>query len=260
MGSDGRTPAASSTPAPTAGATPGASNAGRALTGDEFSAAVAAVTSAFGDPTRRDIFLFVRGADDGVTAAEAAEAFELHANVARHHLEKLAAGGYLTVALSRQESAGRPSKRYRATEDESRLTFPPRRDDLLATLLARALVLLPPDAATAMAEEVGYDYGRALAARLGPAERHRSVRTALVTVADALTAHGFAAHTEPHGRSFAIVAEQCPFGAAAQEYPHIVCAVDQGMIRGMLAGIYGETSPHFTERRPQGDDHCVACV
>src|SRR5215216_6141554 len=131
------------------------------LSGDE----VSAVTSAFGDPTRRDIYLFVRAGADGVTAAEVAERFDLHPNVARHHLEKLTAGGYLTVELARHETAGRPSKRYRAGELDTSLNFPPRRDDLLATLLARSLELLDPDQAAAMAEEVGYDYGLAIAAR-----------------------------------------------------------------------------------------------
>src|SRR5919109_5292130 len=138
------------------------------LSADEFSAAVSAVTNAFGDPTRRDIYLFVRAGKDGVTAAEVAERFDLHPNVARHHLEKLTAGGYLTVELARHETAGRPSKRYRAGELDTSLNFPPRRDDLLATLLSRALEMLDPDEAAAMAEAVGYDYGIALAARMTP--------------------------------------------------------------------------------------------
>ena len=43
--------------------------------------------------------------------------FELHPNVARHHLDKLAGGGYLEVAIDRGAGggAGRPSKRYRAS-------------------------------------------------------------------------------------------------------------------------------------------------
>src|SRR6266542_2013055 len=134
---------------------------GAGLSADEFSAAVSAVTSAFGDPTRRDIYLFVR-AGAGRQLLEVAERFELHPNVARHHLEKLTAGGYLTVELARHETAGRPSKRYRAGELDTSLNFPPRRDDLLATLLARSLELLDPDEAAAMAEEVGYDYGLAI--------------------------------------------------------------------------------------------------
>ncbi len=247
------------------GSQPAPSHSG--LSADEFSAAVSAVASAFGDPTRRDIYLFVRGAGEGVTASEVAERFDLHSNVARHHLEKLAGGGYLTVELARHESAGRPSKRYRVADMATALSFPPRRDELLATLLARSLELLDPDQAAAMADEVGYEYGRALAARMAPVAAgdpgltaHKSVRAALAVVADALTAHGFAAHTEKRGQLSVIVAEQCPFGDAATRYPHVVCAVDRGMIRGMLAGLYGETEPRFTETRPSGDDHCVARV
>ena len=230
------------------------------LSADEFSAAVSAVTSAFGDPTRRDIYLFVRTAPAGAKAAEVAEHFGLHPNVARHHLEKLAGGGYLDVELARHETAGRPSKRYLAVAQDRPLSFPPRRDDLLGALLTRALDRLPEREASVLADEVGFEYGRALAARMEPGEGHRSVKHAMSAVADALTAHGFAAHTESRGKSLALVAEHCPFGVAAQRFPHVLCAVDQGMIRGMLAGLYGDTQPQVEERRPDGDDHCVTRV
>jgi predicted ArsR family transcriptional regulator len=230
------------------------------LSADEFAAAVVAVTNAFGDPTRRDIYLFVREQGEGAKVAEVAARFGLHPNVARHHLEKLAAGGYVEVALARPESAGRPSKRYRAVAHDAHLSFPPRRDDLLGALLSRALDRLPHDEATRLADEVGYEYGRSLAARMEPGDGHRSVKHAVGAVADALTAHGFAAHTESRGTSLALVAEHCPFGVAAQRYPHVLCAVDQGMIRGMLAGLYGDTSPLVEERRPDGDEHCVTRV
>jgi predicted ArsR family transcriptional regulator len=229
------------------------------LTADEFTAAVAAVTNAFGDPTRREIFLFARSAD-GVTAAEVAEQFALHPNVARHHLEKLTAGGYLDVEIARAESAGRPSKRYRSSGIDTSLALGPRRDDLLAGLLARALDRLGPDAATALADEVGFEYGQVLAGKMGPTDGHRSARTAIAAVADALTAHGFAAHVDSSGPELTIVSECCPFGEAATLYPHVVCAIDRGMIRGMLAGLYGATDPRFESSRPEGDDHCVARV
>jgi predicted ArsR family transcriptional regulator len=221
---------------------------------------VTAVTTAFGDPTRRDIYLFVRARDGGATAAEVAEGFALHPNVARHHLEKLASGGYLDVELARHESAGRPSKCYRASADDSHLAFPPRRDDLLATLLAKALERLPVDEARAIAEEVGLEYGRAIAKRMEPTEGHRSVKAAVASVADALTAHGFAAHAETRGNALTLVAEHCPFGEAARRYPHVLCAVDTGMVKGMLEGLYGETDPMIEQSRPHGDDTCVTRV
>ena len=64
------------------------------LSPGSFTATVSAITSAFGDPTRRAVYLFVRESDNGATAAQVAEHFNLHPNVARHHLDKLSAGGY----------------------------------------------------------------------------------------------------------------------------------------------------------------------
>jgi predicted ArsR family transcriptional regulator len=231
------------------------------LTAAEFSAAVTAVTSAFGDPTRREIYLFARETDVGVTASEVAERFELHPNVARHHLDKLAAGGYLEVQVARVEHAavGRPSKRYRASAKAMGLEFPARRDDLLVTLLGRALELVPPDKAEGMAEAVGIDYGRALAASMAPGDAHRSFQAALHAVADALTAHGFAAHAEARRGSLAIIAEHCPFGDAAVQHP-VICAVDRGIVKGMLAGLYGDTMPQTEASRPQGDEVCVTSL
>src|SRR5207248_11132817 len=162
--------------------------------------------------TRREIHLFARANDLGVTAAKVAERSELHSSVARHHLDKLAAGGYLEVAVTRAAHAGvgRPSKRYRATAKAMGLEFPARRDDLLITLLGRALELVPRDKAETMAEAVGIEYGQALAASMAPGDGPRSFQAALHAVADALTAHGFAAHAEARPGSLAIIAEQCP--------------------------------------------------
>jgi predicted ArsR family transcriptional regulator len=75
-------------------------------------------------------------------------------------------------------------------------------------------------------------------------------------VADALTAHGFAAHTERRGNQLQIINNHCPFGAAAIEHP-VICAVDRGMVKGMLAALYGETEPELAASLPQGDEVCV---
>jgi len=244
-----------------------------ALTPTEFSSAVTAITSAFGDPTRREIYLFVHerseadGAGEpgiGVTAAEVAERFVLHPNVARHHLDKLAGGGYVEVATGRTGSgAGRPSKRYRMTSPEMTLELPVRHDDLLVTLLGKALSLLPDDAAEAMAEEVGLQYGRTMAAAMGgpvaSGAVHKSFRTALHAVADALTAHGFAAHAERHGDGLRIVSEHCPFGGAAIEHP-VICAVDRGLVRGMLGALYGDSDAATSQSLPMGDAKCVTTL
>ncbi len=232
------------------------------LTPGAFSAAVSAITSAFGDPTRRQIYLFAHEHERGVTATQVAEHFGLHPNVARHHLDKLAAGGYLDVAVERPDGggAGRPSKHYKRHDEKVTLEVGVKTDDLVLTLLGRTLALLPPAQAEQMAEQVGEEYGRTMAAAMAGSDvvatGQRSFRTALHAVADALTAHGFAAHTERRGNQLRIVNNHCPFGAAAIEHP-VICAVDRGMVRGMLGALYGDTDPELAASLPRGDRVCV---
>ncbi|MCS5678612.1 MAG: helix-turn-helix domain-containing protein [Acidimicrobiales bacterium] len=235
---------------------------GAPLTPAEFGAAVTAITNAFGDPTRRDIYLYAREGVDGVTAAGAAERFDLHPNVARHHLDKLASGGYLEVAVERPEgaTAGRPSKHYRVSDPGQPLELPVRQDTVLIGLLGRTLALLPSDQAEAMAEEVGAEVGRSMAESLGTDEVHRSFKSAMHAVADALTAHGFAARAErTGGDQLRIVSEHCPFGGAPIEHP-VICAVDRGLVRGMLGALYGDTETDLSSSLPMGDSVCITEV
>jgi predicted ArsR family transcriptional regulator len=245
------------------------------LTDAEFSAAVVAVTGAFGDPTRRQIYLFVRDHDDGATASAVATQFNLHPNVARHHLDKLTVGGYLEVFVPRPGGgAGRPSKRYRVSGRTTGLEMPNRSDDLLVILLGKALTMLAPDAAEAMAEQVGEDYGRSLAAqmdssrmdssrmdssRMDDGDHQRSFRAALHAVAEALTAHGFAAHAEAREGTVALIRESCPFFDTARQHP-VICAVDRGMVRGMLSGLCGHEVPAVESSRALGDAACATLV
>jgi predicted ArsR family transcriptional regulator len=240
-----------------------------------FTATVSAITDAFGDPTRRSIYLYAKehsGADDtGVTASMVAAEVGVHANVARHHLDKLAAGGYLEVVSGKVAGAGagRPSKRYVVVGDSltmSDVDFPVRSDDLLLSLLGRALDRLPNDEAEMIAEEVGQEYGRAMAEGLtgdALASGRRSLRSAMQAVADALTAHGFAAHAEGRNDQLRIINNHCPFGDVATDHP-VICAVDRGMVKGMLAALVDESSPAadvVTESSfARGDTFCSTSV
>lgn len=243
-----------------------------ALSATDFASAVTAITSAFGDPTRRDIFLWLREHDGSATAAEVAAHFDLHANVARHHLDKLTGGGYVEVVVAKPTGggAGRPSKRYSAQSASTEIAFPVRHDDLLVSLLGRALAMLPADEVATMAEDVGVAYGRSLADTMGATDgrsadpnlattAQRSFRSSLHTVADALSAHGFAAHAEKHGDELRIVAQHCPFGETAIEHP-VICAVDRGLVKGMLSSLYGDTDPALEESVARGSETCVTIV
>jgi predicted ArsR family transcriptional regulator len=240
--------------------------------GSAFTAAVSAITDAFGDPTRRRIYLFTRdhAGDAGVTASAVATEVGVHPNVARHHLDKLAAGGYVEVIARPSDDerrAGRPSKRYVAVPHDVSFDtgVPVRSDDLVLALLGRALDRLPRPEAEAMAEEVGATYGRAMAAGLtgdALAAGQRSLRSAMQAVADALTAHGFAAHAEGRNDGLRIINDHCPFGTVATDHP-VICAVDRGMVRGMLSALYGhedDLSVATAASKARGDTICATAV
>lgn len=234
------------------------------LTSGSFTATVSAITSAFGDPTRRAVYLFARERETGVTAAQVAEKFDVHPNVARHHLDKLAAGGYLEVSVERVHGsgAGRPSKHYRVANNTQELELPVRTDDLVLSLLGKSLAALPAEQAHSLAEQVGREYGTAMAASLTGIDAntgHRSLRSAIQAVADALTAHGFAAHADASSNKLRIVTSHCPFGDVAIDHP-VICAVERGMVKGMLGALYGETNPETIGSLPEGDSICITAV
>jgi predicted ArsR family transcriptional regulator len=224
------------------------------LDNELFTATVTSLTHSFGDNTRRKIYLFLRD-HPGATAADLALHCDVHANVVRHHLERLSEAGYVTFDNVRKTTVGRPSKGYRVVDENFVMDGSVRRDALLVALLEMALERLGPDAAEQMAHDVGVQYGRTLGSSVMPTESTRTVKNAMESIAGILTAHGFDAHTEEKGSSQSVVSDNCPFGAAATQHP-VLCAVDRGLISGMLEGLGAKSTRVTLTSRARGEDTC----
>lgn len=219
-----------------------------------FTATVTSLTHSFGDNTRRKIYLYLRE-NPGTTATELSKHCDVHANVVRHHLERLTEGGYVTFDNVRKTTVGRPAKAYRVVDDSLVMDGSMRRDALLVALLEMALERLGPEASEAMAHDVGVAYGRTLAESVGTSDSTRTLKTAMGSIAGLLTAHGFAARAEENDSEQSVVADNCPFGTAAQHHP-VLCAVDRGLIAGMLDGLGAERTKVTLTSRARGDDTC----
>src|SRR5918994_3323490 len=94
--------------------------------------------SALQDPTRRRILLDFYVHEREWTASEVADAVGVHRTVARDHLERLVALGYL-VSSQRRGTSGKPAKLYRIAGRQIELSYPVRRFARLSALLARGL-------------------------------------------------------------------------------------------------------------------------
>jgi predicted ArsR family transcriptional regulator len=229
-------------------------NNGDNLDPDLFAARVASLTHTLGDPRRRSLFFFLRE-NPGATVAEMAVHVGVHANVVRHHLERLIEGGYVETTEPARPAQGRPAKGYRAVAHEIGVEGSIRRDALLVALLQRALATIGPDAAEELAAEVGRDYGRNLASTQPGTDGPATVSEAMRSIAGLLTAHGFEARFESDENSDSLVSDNCPFGTAAQHHP-VLCAVDRGLVTGMLEGVGMAPARVTLSSRARGDDDC----
>ena len=219
-----------------------------------FTANVTSLTHSFGDNTRRKIYLYLRE-NPGATATELSRHCQVHANVVRHHLERLTESGYVTFDNVHKTTVGRPAKGYRVVDSGLVMNGSMRRDALLVALLEMALERLGPEAAESMSHDVGVEYGRTLAGTVGAGDSSPSLKAAMESIAGILTAHGFAARAEEHDLEQSVVSDNCPFGTAAQHHP-VLCAVDRGLISGMLDGLGAERRNVTLTSRARGDDAC----
>ena len=197
------------------------------------------LTGSLGDATRRGVYIAVRESSEPVTAGQIAEMFDIHPNVARHHLDRLANDEYLTVTRKRPAGrtgpgAGRPAKCYTSSNKEIDLHYPARRMDLLTTMLLDVIGEVAPDKAAAVAREIGYGHGQRVAEEIGlPSDEGftQSVRA----VAMAMTGLGFVMEAEADQSR--LVTNHCPFGQTAINHPEVVCSLDQGLIAGLMASV-----------------------
>jgi predicted ArsR family transcriptional regulator len=227
---------------------------------EAFDRQVADLASTMGDATRRGIYVTVRESVEPMTASQIAELFGIHANVARHHLDRLVADGYLQVTRRRPAGrtgpgAGRPAKHYEPTRKNVSVQFPARRYDLLSELLLQIIERIAPDTASEIAVEIGREYGRELAADIGVPEES-GYDAAAIAVARALMGVGFEVEARPGTHE--LVTRFCPFGESAKNHPAIVCSLDQGLVAGLLEGT-GHAPVAVVNTRGDDDD-CITTI
>src|ERR671937_255934 len=110
------------------------------------------------DPTRRGILLAFFNDREPRTVDEVAAAAGIHRTVAFSHLERLRGLGYLAAA-NRRGRRGKPARVYSLERGPVELSYPPRRYQVLASLLADALAGFGEKARGA-ARAAGRAYGR----------------------------------------------------------------------------------------------------
>lgn len=217
------------------------------------------LTASLGDPTRRAIYIAVRESPDPMTTPKIAGLFDIHPNVARHHLDRLVDDGYLKVSHARRidgAGAGRPAKTYESTDKEVSVHFAPRRFEMLTEMLFKVLAEVSPPNVAEVAERVGRSYGEQLAAEIGGPE-DPGYDEAVQAVASAMTGLGFSVDPDVEGQR--LLTSHCPFGETATNHPEVICSLDRGIVAGLFGAMSHPCNPVVIPHHHLDDD-CVTKV
>jgi predicted ArsR family transcriptional regulator len=216
------------------------------------------VSAVLADPTRYSIYQHVLTTAVPVSAADVAEKFGLHPNVARTHLGKLVDIGLLVATAEKTGKGGRPGYVYSPSGSAVSLTVPARDFQLLADLLVQSLALLGDGGREAI-ERIGRTFGRRLGQEAVQLNTAREQSELIRQCAEAL--HRLGVMTQV-GRaadgSYNLVMKTCGFKEVATVHPEQVCHLCKAMVEGITQSVT-EAAPTVTQSGsvPKGDKECV---
>jgi predicted ArsR family transcriptional regulator len=197
-----------------------------------------AAVAALAEPMRRRLYLYVLERGEA-SRDQAAQRFRISRDLAAFHLDQLVEHGLLEVRYRRLtgrtgRGAGRPAKLYRRSAREFRVALPERRYDVVARLLAQALVAGKWPRSLRALRRTAWRFGAALGAAARAGLAGRPTQAGLLRAAEAvLREYGF----EPvrQGRGFRLL--NCPFDAVARDHRSLVCGANGCLMEGLVAGL-----------------------
>ena len=225
---------------------------------DDLDRRIAGIAS-LAEPQRRALYRLISRHGEPVSKDQAAAALGVARSVAAFHLDRLVDDGLLVAEYRRLTGrqgpgAGRPAKLYRRAERGVSVSVPPRRYELAALLLARAV-----DAATRTHEPVapvvarvaaqhGRDLGDRARRLTSPSPSRRALGDAALAV---LEDEGY----EPRVDGAEVVLANCPFHALVEEQRDLVCNLNFNLLDGFAQAVGGGA----IEARLEPEDG-VCCV
>lgn len=189
------------------------------------------------EPNRRELYDHVAASSEPVSRDDAAAALGISRELGAFHLDRLVEAGLLETEYRRRSGrtgpgAGRPAKFYRRGDRELTISFPPRRYDVAADVMATALDRLETssgaDAVRTVARERGEEIGREIRRSAGARPGRRRLRVALI---DTLRGSGY--EPEVDEASGAVHLRNCPFHTLAASHRELTCGMNLAWADGM---------------------------
>jgi len=189
------------------------------------------------DPTRQQLYLYLRERREPVGREEAARHAGIKPRLAAFHLDKMADAGLLEVDYRRLSGrvgpgAGRPAKVYSVSSRSFSVEIPQTRYGLAASMMATALSAGGPgadgaeslqDVATAVGESLGDEIRQQARTR---GARQRAVQCKLKQL-------GYEPQVQESGEW---TLRNCIFSDLSVSHRELVCGMNAALVGGLLSG------------------------
>ncbi|WP_106497151.1 helix-turn-helix transcriptional regulator [Lentibacillus sp. Marseille-P4043] len=217
------------------------------------------ITNVLSDPTRFSIYQYIVKHHHEVSVTDIAHMFEIHPNVARLHLSKLEDVKLVYSFSKKTGKGGRPSRRYRLSDEVIELNFPHRDYKLLSSIAIESFVELGEPGKKAL-YHTGKKYGEKVMDHYQiQLTENLTMEQKLDILRDAGTMLGmypdFTYNAKDHSISFRI--NNCPFKEVATKNHTMVCTMHNSFLKGMFEALFTDIDLIETENMFQGCENCT---
>ncbi|MEK4700408.1 helix-turn-helix domain-containing protein [Solibacillus sp. FSL R7-0668] len=218
------------------------------------------ITSTLADETRFSIYEYMLQHKKLFTVQEIADEFQIHSNVARLHLTKLAEIGAISAEFLKTGKGGRPGRVYRIKQEGIQLSFPYRDN---STILKWCIQLIDQlgEEALQQAKKISYEDGRQMMQQLIHTQKDTlplSFDEKLAILTKSAQQIGYIPEVihEAHSKSLLFSIYNCPFHEQMKENGEITCQLHESFLRGQVEILFGDSEfAHFESML----HHCDFC-
>lgn len=221
------------------------------------------ITGVLSDPTRYSIYQYVSKQHRDVTVQEIADAFEIHANVARLHLTKLEDVNMLISETKKTGKGGRPSRFYRLSDEVISLQFPYRDYQKLSEIAIDTLLSLGKEGEKGLmitGRKFGYESSKIYAQILNLNLKQLTNEEKLNHVKTVALQQGLSPelHYNPETREVSFRVYNCTFKELVPDRAPI-CKMHHALINGFFDFFFGEISLDKNSHMLEGDTNSSTC-
>ena len=218
------------------------------------------ITSTLADETRFSVYEYMLQQKKYFSVQEIAERFNIHSNVARLHLTKLAEIGVITAEYLKTGKGGRPGRVYKVKQEGINLSFP-RRDSSLLLSWSVELIYELGDVALKKGQQISYKDGQQSMQQLLNERKHKlplPFEEKIKILTNSANLIGYIPEiSDMNGiKTLHFTIFNCPFHDQFLKYGEIICKLHESYLRGQVDTLFNKNDFTQTESMVQSCDFC----